>query len=443
MKKPYSLDYDIERDVDRTAAVIDILDKLEKNPSPNELEQMADYILYGKDEDGLNAVQRGEVNNGQRRYSNFKTKAEKNLSLDEILENPLVNQNELQPTNKRDPYLHKKPTIAKPKYDKKTGEMIDPGDSDIPGMVELWQSIDRMEHWIHVLEGKLAATEDDILFDDPYRLYRLKHNLIDMRRHQYYLKDAYKPTLHFASMDRPKAQYVDWTSDSGYWITLEQWRKKVAGALLSSVSTNLDDYETKTLDDGTVMVHWIVRRHHFDWENPAHIRALISNYDALYDQLREKLDTYGRTLIFDFERYRAMCNFSPVREFILQCKIEKMNYNVITYNLQVKFGLTYNENHLCVILNREIPEKFAEVAKKHRLLIETPPDQMKICKCCGRAFPPDPLFFVRSRNRKDGFASNCKECEKKKRIEKGGQTADDRRNKETQVLKMQAGEAGN
>jgi len=56
MKKPYSLDYDIERDVDRTAAVIDILDKLEKNPSPNELEQMADYILYGKDEDGLNAV---------------------------------------------------------------------------------------------------------------------------------------------------------------------------------------------------------------------------------------------------------------------------------------------------------------------------------------------------------------------------------------------------
>ena len=249
------------------------------------------------------------------------------------MENPLVNQNELQPSTKRDPYLHKKPAILKPKYDKKTGELVDPGDSDIPGMVELWHSIDRLEHWIHVLEGKLTPTEDDILFDDPYRLYRLKHTLIDMRRHQYYLKDAYKPTLHFASMDRPKTQYVDWTSNSGYWITLEQWRKKVEAALLHNVSRNLDDYETKTLADGTIMVHWIVRHHTFDWENPAHIRALISNYDALYDQLREKLDTYGRTLIFDFERYRAMCKFSPVRNFILQCKIDKVNYNVITYNL--------------------------------------------------------------------------------------------------------------
>jgi len=37
---------------------------------------------------------------------------------------------------KRDAYTQPKPTIVKPKYDKKTGEMIDPGDSDIPGMRE-------------------------------------------------------------------------------------------------------------------------------------------------------------------------------------------------------------------------------------------------------------------------------------------------------------------
>lgn len=36
-----------------------------------------------------------------------------------------------------------KPCIRKPKYDKKTGEMVDPGDSDVPGMVEQWEIIDR------------------------------------------------------------------------------------------------------------------------------------------------------------------------------------------------------------------------------------------------------------------------------------------------------------
>jgi len=38
MKKAYDLDFNIVRDTDRTAAVRDILDKLEKDPSPTELE---------------------------------------------------------------------------------------------------------------------------------------------------------------------------------------------------------------------------------------------------------------------------------------------------------------------------------------------------------------------------------------------------------------------
>ena len=443
MKKPYSLDYSIDRDTDRVAAVIDILDKLEKNPTPAELEQMGDYILYGKDERGYNAVQRGEINNGKTRYNSFKTKEDKNLSLDEILDNPLADQQQLQTATKRDPYLRKKPTIQRPKYDRKTGELIDIGDGDIPGMQELWDSIDRVEHWIHVLEGKVAPTENDILFDDPYRLYRLKHNLIDMRRHQYYLKDAYKPTLHFLSIDHPKAQYVDWNSDCFYWITVPQWEKKIADSYLSSVSHNLEDYETRVNAQGETEVKWMVRQHHFDWEDPAHIRALIANYDALYDQFYEKLDTYGRTLIFDFERYRAMCNFSPVREFILQCKIEKVPYNVITYNLQVKFGLTYNENHLCVILAREIPEKFATTAKKHRLLLETPQSERKACRTCGRMLPRDPLFYVKNRSRKDGFSSNCKECERRKRIEQGGQSSNDRRVKKAQMSEMPTRETDN
>ena len=56
MKKAYSLDYTIERDVDRCKAVYDILDTLDKTPSNTELEQMASYILYGKDENGNNSI---------------------------------------------------------------------------------------------------------------------------------------------------------------------------------------------------------------------------------------------------------------------------------------------------------------------------------------------------------------------------------------------------
>ena len=112
-------------------------------------------------------------------------------------------------------------------------------------MQQLWDSIDRLDRWIRQLKGEIPPDEDTLLFDDSYRLYRLKHTLIDMRRHQYYLKDAYKPTLHFAAIDHPKAQFYDWSGDSFYWISREQWEQKVRNAYTSRVSKHLEDYETR------------------------------------------------------------------------------------------------------------------------------------------------------------------------------------------------------
>lgn len=51
---------------------------------------MGSYILYGKDENGLNSVQRGETTDGNKRYGSYKKTDDKLLSLDEILENPMA-----------------------------------------------------------------------------------------------------------------------------------------------------------------------------------------------------------------------------------------------------------------------------------------------------------------------------------------------------------------
>ena len=432
MKKTYSLDFSIDRDVDRVTAIANILDSLEKNPSDTELEQMASYILYGKDEDGYNAVQRGEITNGNTRYGSYRRKDDKLLSLDEIIDNPMTDERELQSANKRSVYTNKKQQIVRPH--KGRNGVWDPGDSIIPGMTDLWERIDRLEHQLAVLEGKVPPDETVTIWLDNYRIYQLKHILIDLRRHQYYLKDSYAPTLHFPNVDHPKTQFVDWDSDCFYWVTYDEWLARVTSSLLP-ISRNLDDYEHEERPDG-LYVKWVVARHKFDWENPIHIRALINNYDALYDQLYEKVDTSGRTLIFDFERYREMANFSEVRNYLLDLKLERLPYSTISQQLQQKYGLVYNENHLSTIFAKEIPQQFADTAKKHRLILETPPDQLKICYQCGRALPRDQLFFTRNRSRKDRFSSNCKECERKRRIEKGGQPNHDRRSKEASLYQV-------
>lgn len=71
------LDYSIERDSDRCAAITELIDSLEKDPTPTELEQMASYILYGKDENGQNAIQRNECTDSNKKYKSYLTKSEK------------------------------------------------------------------------------------------------------------------------------------------------------------------------------------------------------------------------------------------------------------------------------------------------------------------------------------------------------------------------------
>ena len=443
MKKAYSLDYSIERDVDRVRAVKDILDQLPTDPTQTELEQMGSYILYGKDENGKNAVQRGETYDGNsRRFNSFKKTADKVLSLDEVLDNPLADQQKLRPAHERYVYVSRKTTIKRPKYNKKTGELIDIGDGDIPGIWTVWDSVDRLAHWIAILEKKIPPDESTTVIEvDSYRLYQLKHQLIDLRRHQYYLKDSYKPTLHFQGCDHPKQQFINWAEDAAYWMPLDQWQRKVDNSLLHSVSKNLDDYETRINSDGETEVRWVVSRHTFDWEDPNHIKALINNYQLMYDFFKEKLDTYGRTLIFDFERYREMANLSPVREFILDKKIQRVPPQEISFLLQEQFGLKYTENYIGHIVLHEIPEKIAAVATRNRMLLETPEEDRKVCYRCGRALPRNTLFYSRNRNRKDGFSSVCKECEKIRRIEKGG-SAVDKRSKEAEMLAVQARKTG-
>lgn len=430
MKKPYSLDYTIERDTDRLKLVEGILDTLDHDPSETDIEQMATYILYGKDENGLSSLRRGEVYDNSKRYNSFKTSDDYVVSLDEMLENPATDEQEFRSAYKRDVYKKSTPTIKRPKYDKKTGELIDIGDADIPGMVELWERLDHFDKWIHILQGKLPPDESFPIFEDDYRLYRLKHNLIDMKRTQYYLKDVYKPQLHFQKLDHPKTQYYDWDGAAAYWVSRENWEQRVNHSYTSRVSRNLADYETRGEGD-QLEVKWVVCQHDFDWENPKHVYALMNNYLPLREQLKDKLDTYGRCLVWDLERYVQMTPLTPIRRSIVQKVMQQMPREEIRDQLMQEFGFTYNTFYLSTIIANDIPKEIAKTAAKHRVICDTPSNQLKVCKRCGKALPRHPLFYTKNTGRRDGFQSRCRDCERQLRIEKGEVMRIDGRQKTT------------
>lgn len=435
LKKKYALDFSIQRDCDRLRAVQEILDTLETDPTPTELEQMASYILYGKDENGQNAIQRNETIDKDKRYKSYKTKDDKVQSLDEIMEAPGFDEQQLKSAYKRDSYTVPKPCINKPKYDKKTGEMIDPGDSEVPGMIEQWEIIDRWQHMLDVAQGRVPPREGDTIVSDPYRIYQIKHNLIDIRKHQYYLKDSYKPTLHFQNLDHPKPQFYDWSADSFYWISKDQWQDKVDHAYTSRVSKDLKDYETRGEGDN-LEIKWVVCEHTFDWENPKHVRALLNHYHTLYEAMHDKLNTYGCTLLWDLDRYVSLCNFSELRLFLINLRKQGLAYEDILEEMRAKYAMEYSPNYLVSVVSTEVPNKIAKTAKMLRLENETPPEKRKACIHCGKLLPMDPLFFSRNNSHKDGLSNTCKECDRASRIKRGVISGGDLRKKDPTLHKV-------
>ena len=433
----YILDVTIERDVDRLAHVEKILNTLSRTPSPKELEKMASYIMYGKDENGQNSVQRGEVKDFEtKKFKDFKTGDDRNTSLEEFIENPLTNQQELKPYDAKRTYVSKRRTIKRPRYDKKTGEMIDPGDSDIPGMTDLWENIDRLEHTIAANEGKLEFNPNDTIFTDDGKFHAFKHMVIDIKRHQYYLKDYYKQVLKPQHLSYDPPPPMKWDEDTFYWLPLEQWEERIRNNYRPDISENLDDYETRTTPDGKTEVKWVIARHNFSWENTWHIRQLIKYYADLYMENWDKLNSWARALIFDFDRYFDKCGFSELREFVLVRYIDGASFPTIQQEVQQKFGIDYSYGAVTAIVSKEIPNAIANMAIKERLMRETPDNERKYCTRCKRYLPASTMFFVANRSKARGLQSWCKECDKQYRIMRGAQEVRDARCKDKTMHKV-------
>ena len=181
-----------------------------------QLEKLADYILYGKDSQKLtNLVQQKRILKPQTIHNSYNKKTAE--SLEALQESPDFPTQEasLKPYEEKNSYTNPRPQIRRPSADG-----TDCGDSDIPGMIELWDSIDRLERQLRIWHGQTQpATEEEKAILTTWNsllAYRKNHLLIDLRKHQYYLKNYYKPIIP-AHHSFPHTTPINWFSNAGYW----------------------------------------------------------------------------------------------------------------------------------------------------------------------------------------------------------------------------------
>lgn len=233
----------------------------------------------------------------------------------------------------------------------------------------------QLRETIEVWEGALkraSGTRD---------AYIIKKALIEMRKEQYIIKQAYqKPIL--------------------------------PNKITHSVKTPIQLEDTSYLDGQEIVVQGV------SLMSPIVTSAILCNYSRLKEDSYDQFDgdTWYLIQIFEDICDKALKDF-PIYQRIVELKIDKMQNVDIQKILKEEFGTTYSIEYISSLWRNKIPRLIAETATEEFLIWEYEQNgyPMKRCSKCGELKPAHNQFFSKNKTSRDGWYSICKKCRNKAR----------------------------
>lgn len=369
------LDFSIERDTARNTAVSNFI---EANPTKKytskELETYANYILYGKDENGENFTTRKE-GDIESRYSTYKRRDQS--SIEELMEMPGFDQLHFKPV-KRSVYTNPKPELDKSK----------------PEIQALSNEIERIENLFEYYAQNNLKSETE--------LYHLKHFIISLRKEQYILQDELSPKFFKKTDQKQYYEPIDVLDIDVFPLGLK------SGNLIRF--TNPKDAPKKPLEfEGTDL--------YLDFCDPLHVYLLLEAYPFLYRTSIDNPFTNTKYLVETIDFYIKKANLPAERQFILEAKRAGLSNIQIKERLIKNFGKSYNENYISTIYKGDICKRIRTRATLHEEEYNRrgKEELWKKCSECGEYKLKKVDFFGKKASSPDGLKSICKDCEKKKK----------------------------
>ena len=386
------LDFSIESSIDRANYVNKYMDPCAIYTA-KELETISNYLLYGKDEDGLSCVDRKEIQIKPKHSTWARKDAE---SLDALLEKPTFDERGIQTGNTR--YKTPKPSIDRI------------ADADVPGLKELWKIIDDVQHTIDVSKGKIEDPSVKKLTST--QLYEYQHYLVELRRQQFVLRDAVKPVICRSKVNITPVYDV-------FDVSIP-WDQE--GSRFSIAPLGLYTYAKMRFDDPRALeeidYHWNENAEYvLDFRNPEHVYELFELYGDLETEMSLDVESTATALIDTLNFYRERAHLSEEHNIILDLKIKETPNQLICEVLREKFGVTHSANYISTIYKQKICGKIADAATLHYdyYLNREIATAWKKCTCCGEYKLRDTREYMRRARSSDGLSSICKVCDKEKR----------------------------
>lgn len=195
---------------------------LDKPPTADELETMGNYVLWGKDEHGLNAKQSGLVDLITKHGTWDKSTTASTESLEGLMELPTFNEAALS-TYDAIPIKVRKETFSREEALRDCPPYL------IPTYTDLFRQIDELDLRLNLYDEKhgrrknpprpqllalftpteIEQAREEISHWPQYRYLRMRHQLVDLRRQQYTIRDSYQQTLLPEATIVPPTPYSD------------------------------------------------------------------------------------------------------------------------------------------------------------------------------------------------------------------------------------------
>ena len=237
------------------------------------------------------------------------------------------------------------------------------------------QPLRQLREAINAWEAKLKVTEGKDAFV-------IKKALIEMRKDQYVIKNAYRKPI-------------------------------VPNKLTRSTHVIMLPDETSSFDEDGYPIPKGV-----SLLDPVVCSAILCNYSRLKEDSFDRFegDLYYLMLAFDEIADKALKEY-PLYEKIVECKVDGLQNTQIQEILQMEFGIKHSLEYISSLWRKKIPKLIASQAEDEYLYwyyLNIEKGKYKKCSRCGQVKLAHNKYFSKNKTSRDGFYSICKKCRNSK-----------------------------
>ena len=408
----------------------------QREPDEDELCTMADYLLWGKDEKGRNGKQNGlELKSKHGTWDDSPVD-----SLDQLMEQPMFNESALSALGTTQ-FRAKKEVFSREDALTQASPIV--RDS----FLAIFSQIDKLDfmtaQWdlnhgkrIKPIRAELirrfspeeiAAMQEKVTHWNQYKYLKMRHELVELRREQYTLRDSYQKTMFTQDDDAYSETVVpDFDVDievlplgamhGDDFVTTLLFRTLRGFAPEQYTESELalisERYWKKQQFAPSAHQTWV------DFRELEHVYQLLAFWSELHDAAKEADTTSNLSaLLKTLQFYIDQADLSDIHSEILDMKLRKVKNTDIAWHVNHKYNKTYTPNYISTIFRQRIIPRINEAAKEHEEIISNVffPENFKVCLGCGANLLRSPENFTRKSRANDGFSARCKRCEKKAR----------------------------